>query len=168
MSVSYARCVVCVIYRACVSSGVLMGRHSTCHPACRFKNTHISTKHCKVSVVQRRLLLASQGDESNDTPSLELSPSDGAPECRYVTSADRVPRLLSVWFRSVGRCPFSPKLRLSRNRYGVRCYRKNPQHLKQFKHPSFEVVVEDTRYLHTPPPTTTQASQRQHTNAVQS
>lgn len=90
--------------------GVLMGRHSTCHPACRFKNTHISTKHCKVSVVQRRLLLASQGDESNDTPSLELSPSDGAPECRY----------------------------------GVRCYRKNPQHLKQFKHPSFEVVVEDT------------------------
>lgn len=83
-----------------------MGRHSTCHPACRFKNTHISTKHCKVSVVQRRLLLTSQGDESNDTPSLELSPSDGATECRYLASrrpfASSALRFVSVgWSLSV-------------------------------------------------------------------
>jgi hypothetical protein len=60
-----------------------MGRHSTCHPACRFpKNTHISTTHCRVSVVKRRALSASQGEESNDTPSLGL-PDEDAPPCKY-------------------------------------------------------------------------------------
>jgi len=35
------------------ATGLLMGRHSACHPLCRFSNnTYISTKHCRLPVVQ--------------------------------------------------------------------------------------------------------------------
>jgi len=55
------------------ATGLLMGRHSACHPLCRFSNnTYISTKHCRLSVVQEGSLRGdSQGRESNDVRSLD-------------------------------------------------------------------------------------------------
>lgn len=89
--------------------GLLMGRHPSCHPNCRFsKNSHISTKHCRVSVLQKSLHVP-QGDESNDALSVD-SPSEDAPLCKY----------------------------------GSACYRKNPQHHREFRHPTvYEIIVED-------------------------
>jgi len=54
-------------------TGLLMGRHSECHPLCRFpNNTYISTKHCRLSVVQEGSLRRdSQEKESNYVRSLD-------------------------------------------------------------------------------------------------
>jgi len=82
-----------------------MGRHPSCHPNCRFsKNSHISTKHCRVSVLQKslhvpqgshfpkaydhNLLSLSLGDESNDALSVD-SPSEDAPLCKFASKLER-------------------------------------------------------------------------------